>query len=112
MKSILIFIGGVIVGLVLVAVWPLVVPTTTYTAKSDLVVATNASGDAEGRTFIVPAGTVFVYDTFFSEGFDSLKLYVNASNRDRFGVGKSEYDRIPCWLLDQPPAQPARPPGT
>ena len=104
MRSAAIFLAGVLVGALLVAViWPSLHPTTTYVAREDLVVSSNARTTAP-VSFIVPKGTVFVHDTFFSEGFDSLKLYVNAADRDKFVIGKSKYDRIPCWVSDHPQA--------
>jgi hypothetical protein len=56
--------------------------------------------EAASRQCSLPAGTVLYHDSVFAEGFDRLKLYVNAADREVFEVKRLRYTQ-PYWLTQK-----------
>ncbi|MBC7821881.1 MAG: hypothetical protein IAG10_33765 [Planctomycetaceae bacterium] len=69
---------------------------------------------AEG--IVIPRGTKLIHDTAMSEGFDTLRLYINVESEAAAKHFKRTVDRrsmlvIPYWVRDPQDASPKPPPG-
>ena len=90
------FVAGLVLGLSIAACVHIYRDgnRVQWISKTPVIIAFGGNANVP---VVIPSGTTFYHDSFFSEGFDQLVLYVNASSADRFEVKRVDYVH-PYWI--------------